>query len=324
MHLPAWKSEPRAQISGICGRDETRARTRAEECGVPYLGWAEMLASPDIEVVSLSVPPGIQPELICQAAAAGKHLFCEKPLGSSVDDCRRTLEAVKSSGVSVVVNHFFPKLECWRRAKSALPGLGSLRHAHLSWLLQSRAFADGIRNWKTVPGNGGGSLYNFASHSFHYLEWLFGPIERMYAKESAPPQPGLQAGVHLVLAMKQGLTVSVSIAADAVNASGHRLEVYGESGSICLVNNSGDFAKGFELKIASDGLNETMVEPLRGTGDGRVEVVKLMVKDLLDGIEGGLQIGPSLEESLRVQRLLQSADISIARGREVEVADGNA
>lgn len=322
VHLPAWLAEPRTRVLGLCGLNPERSKKKAKECGVNYLSWDEMLADPQIQIISLSVPPSQQPALIGQAAAAGKHLFCEKPLGANLEDARRAYEAVEKARVVAVVNHFFSALTTWREAKRCLPLLGGLRHAHLSWLLLSRAFAGGAKNWKTVGGQGGGSLYNFASHCFHYLEWLFGPVKTIYARATAFPEPEILAGAHLILGMSSGLTVSVSVAADSIQGSGHRLEVYGEKGAMTLLNNSGDFARGFSLQLStSEGSQELATELLAGEGDGRLEIVKRMFGEFVDGLELGEQRGPGLAESLRVQTLLQAADQSLLQAREVEVAN---
>jgi predicted dehydrogenase len=317
-HLPAWRLEPRAQVLGICGG---RPENAAGEHGVPYLDWDQMLEREDLQVLSLCVPPAEQPALIVAAAKAGKHLFCEKPLAARPEDALRAVEAAERAGVAHVIDLFFPEIAAWCAARGALSELGELQHAHLSWLIQSRAFRGDEDNWKTNTSKGGGSLANFASHSFHYLEWLFGPVAKLTALNSGGQPPGVQGGAHLLLGFQSGMTASFNVAADAYKGSGHRLEVYGRNGSLVLANNSGDFARGFTLDVATSGTAwRRLVEPQAGEGDGRIPLLTKLAGRLLDSIESGQPVSPGLREGLRVQVLLQAAATSQLEGRSVEVA----
>lgn len=321
-HLPAWRAQPGARVMGICGARSELSRTRAEELGVPYLDWEEMLTDQGIHVLSLCVPPAAQPALIAEAAAAGKHLFCEKPLGADLSAARDAVEAAEKSGVRHAVNLFFPEIPAWNQARQALPQLGQLQHAHLSWRLQSRAFRDGPAGWKTTLESGGGSLLNFASHSFHYLEWLFGPLASLVAWNGGGHPAGVQAAAHLLLRFESGMTANFDVAADAMLGSGHRLEVYGRQGSLLLANNSGDFARGFTLDLALSSKQswQRLVEAQPGEGDGRIPPTSRIAARLLSGIAGGQEVRPGLREALRVQTLLQAATASLAHGQPVAVA----
>lgn len=320
-HLPAWRLEPRARLVGLCGGRPEPSRQRASELGLAYLSWDEMLASDEIQVLSLSVPPARQPALISAAAAAGKHIFCEKPVGASLEHAGAALASVRQADVAHGIDFFFPEIKAWAEAYRWLPELGELRHAHLSWLLESRAFRQVTDSWKVRAEEGGGTLANFASHSFHYLEWLFGPLARLTANPTGGHPAGVEAGAHLMLHFRSGMTASFDVAADAYMGSGHRLEVYGHKGSLVLANNSGDFARGFALDLALYGQPcRRMVEPVVGQGDGRIAEVGKLTSRLVDSIEGRGRMAPGLEEGLRVQTLLQAAATSLREGRTVEIA----
>lgn len=317
-HLPAWRLEPRAQVLGICGG---RPENAAGEHGVPYLDWDQMLEREDLQVLSLCVPPADQPALIVAAARAGKHLFCEKPVAAKLEDAFSAVEAAERAGVAHAIDLFFPEIAAWSAAHRVLPELGRLQHAHLSWLIQSRAFRSAENSWKTNSSKGGGTLANFASHSFHYLEWLFGPVAKLTALNSGGHSPGVQGGAHLLLGFQSGMTASFNVAADAYQGSGHRLEVYGRNGSLVLANNSGDFARGFTLDLATSGASwRRLIEPEAGEGDGRIPLLTKLAGRLLDSIESRQPMCPGLREGLRVQLLLEAAATSLLEGRSVEVA----
>src|SRR5258706_426353 len=79
---------------------------------------------------------------------------------------------------------------------------------------------------------GGGALNDFAPHVLYYLEWLLGPIDRIWAA----PQPDADRDVLAVLALefRDGPTGAVTIATAAPLGDGHAMTVYGEQGALAL------------------------------------------------------------------------------------------
>lgn len=321
-HLPAWSSQERAKILGYCGASPS-ACEGASSVDLPYISWEEMLQREDLHIVSLAVPPTQQSALICQAAQAGKHIFCEKPVGGSLADASKAMDAVIQAGTSHAINFFFSQLPAWKATREILSEwAGGVRHAHLSWQLQSRAFQGGYQGWKITSSEGGGTLANFGSHTFHYLEWLLGPISAIAGQVTGGHPDGLQVGVDLLLKFCAGPTATVSISADSYMGSGHRLEVYGAAGSLLLANNSGDFARGFSLDLAEQGSAwRRVVEPETGDGDGRIKPLATLMTGFLDSLEARPATFPTLKDGLRVQRLLDAATVAVKESRWVDVAD---
>jgi myo-inositol 2-dehydrogenase / D-chiro-inositol 1-dehydrogenase len=82
------------------------ARGLAEEVGCDALESADaLLARDDVEAVLVTTPPDTHAELIQAAAAAGKHLFCEKPLATSLADARAAVEAAERAGVLLQIGY---------------------------------------------------------------------------------------------------------------------------------------------------------------------------------------------------------------------------
>ncbi|MCW5867655.1 MAG: Gfo/Idh/MocA family oxidoreductase [Candidatus Eremiobacteraeota bacterium] len=289
VHLPAWRSHSEVKVLAVGGRSD----------------WAAMLGDERIRILSLSVPPLEQPALICQAAAAGKHVFCEKPVAGNLSGAEEALAAVRQAGAWHGVDFLFPALPAWKATREALPRLGRLTHAHLTWFLESRAFRQPESgNWKVSPERGGGALFNFASHTLHYLEWLFGRAVRLCSQARGG------AGADLLLQFANGMHVAASFSADSYRGSGHRLEVYGQQGRLLLSNNSGDFARGFQLELEARGEAPICFfadEP--GSGDGRIPPVAHLTGRLLQCVRTGESDEqlPNLEHGLRVQHLLEAA-----------------
>lgn len=309
VHLPAFRGDARCEVTAICAGNLEHATRAAQASDIPnaYGNAREMLVGEQVDAVSIAVHPAAQPELVIAAAEAGKHVFCEKPL--AVEECgaRRALAAVQKAGVVHAINFIFPEIDAWRRAGSLIQegALGRLRHATLSWHVETYAYSKNRDSWKMRSAEGGGTLANFASHSFYYLEWLLGPITRVAAR-LVPREAAGEARADLWLETASGCPVSVSVAADAFLGTGHRLEIYGESGSLVLENRTSDYVKGFTLTGGTRESQPLSPESLEmsSEADGRAVATRAIVRRFLDAILSGTPMKPNLVDGLRVQHLI--------------------
>ncbi|MFZ3213761.1 MAG: Gfo/Idh/MocA family oxidoreductase, partial [Terriglobales bacterium] len=164
VHVPAFRAEPRCRVVAICARTLEHAARVAEQLGTAqaYGDARQMLASDQVDAVSIAVPPVVQPDLVVAAAEAGKHVFCEKPLAAEVPGAERALAAVQRSGVVHAMDFIFPEVPAWQQARSVLAAgtLGSLRQVAVSWRVESYALARGLDSWKMHCADGGGALNN--------------------------------------------------------------------------------------------------------------------------------------------------------------------
>jgi len=310
VHVPAFRADERCRVVGIGAATAGRAREAATALGIEraFDDWQELVASPDLDVVAIAVPPAVQPAVAEAAARAGKHIFCEKPAGAAVPQVERMVAAVAAARVTHGIDFFFPELDAWRKAKAVVEDgtLGRLHHATLSWHVETFAHRARRDSWKLRHEMGGGTLNNFASHSLHYLEWLFGGIRRLAARLTPTGGAG-DARVDAWLEFQSGLPVSLSIAADAFLGSGHRLEVYGEDGALVLANPGPDYAEGFTLSLGTRGAPALAPvatgAPATG-GDGRIAAVRSVARRFVDGIASGTAMTPNLHDGLRVQVLM--------------------
>jgi predicted dehydrogenase len=79
--IPAWQKSPLIEVRGIASRSESEARKAAAALGIPraYGSYETLLADPEIEALYNPLPNHLHVPLTLQAAAAGKHVLCEKP-----------------------------------------------------------------------------------------------------------------------------------------------------------------------------------------------------------------------------------------------------
>jgi predicted dehydrogenase len=319
VHVPAFRTDSRCQVTAIASRTLEHAARAAQELQIAhaYGNVSEMLASGQVDAVSIAVPPTVQPDLIIATAEAGKHVFCEKPLAMDESRAARAVAAVEKARVVHAMNFIFSEIGAWQEVHSVLQqnALGKLRHAALSWRVETYAYATGCDSWKTRSTQGGGTLANFVSHSFYYLEWLLGPIARLAARLTPRGAAG-DARTDAWLEMESGCPVSISVAADAFLGTGHRLEIYGDSGSLVLENRTGDYANGFTLSMGTRDSPALSVHPAETFphSDGRIGATGAIARRFVDSILSGTEMKPNLADGLRVQRLMAVARAADATG----------
>src|SRR4051812_46285427 len=133
VHVPAFRTDPRCEVRAICASSLERAQTAAQKLNIDkaYGDAQQLIEDASIDAVSIAVPPYLQPALIEAAARAGKHIFCEKPLGISSDEIIPAVNAVRQANVRSAVNFIFPENLAWQKAKQLIPNVGTIRQVVL-------------------------------------------------------------------------------------------------------------------------------------------------------------------------------------------------
>jgi predicted dehydrogenase len=104
-HLPAYRLAG-FHVAGLWNRTAETARTVAARFGIPrvFPSWRELVDSPEVEVVDISLPPHLQPEVAVAAARAGKHILIQKPMAITYREAVQIVEAARAGGVKLAVN----------------------------------------------------------------------------------------------------------------------------------------------------------------------------------------------------------------------------
>jgi len=166
--------------NGYCRQQSAKRRRCGFTVGCcPCFGdWRGLVNDSSVDAVAVAVPPHLQPEIVLAAIQAGKPVFAEKPLAVRIADARRMAEQAESSRVANMVDFNFSAIAPFLQTRKMLQenAIGKLRHVVVNWQTESYTNRARIQNWKSASDEGGGSLSNFVSHCFHYLEWFAGPI----------------------------------------------------------------------------------------------------------------------------------------------------
>jgi predicted dehydrogenase len=329
--LPAFRTEARCEVVALAGTDAARAAELARAANVAHgLGdWRALVEDRAVDAVAIAVPPDRQPEVARRALDLGKPVFVEKPLAADLAGAQAMLEAAHGSGKPTIIDFNFAELPSWRRAKSMLEAgaIGRLRHAVVTWNVENRAIRLRLESWKTRSDGGGGLLGNFVCHCFYYLEWLCGPIAGLGGRVFPLPDRDVESSIALALAFASGAGGSLQMSCASFLGSGHRVELYGDDGTLVLANPTADYFRGFGLMHGRRGDDALTAVPIEDAdadqqSDSRIAPVSRLVRRFIDACETGAPAAPGFAEGYRVQCLIDAARRAHASGHWVEVAAG--
>jgi predicted dehydrogenase len=175
---PAMQKSAGCDIRGIASRNLDSAKAAAAKLGIPkaYGSYEEMLADPEIEAVYNPLPNHLHVPLTIAAAAAGKHVLCEKPVAFNAEEAKKLVEARDKYGVIIAEAFMVRYHPQWIKARELVRSgaIGELRAIQGSFSYMNRDPAD-VRN---QPETGGGALYDIGCYTILTSRYIFGEEPR--------------------------------------------------------------------------------------------------------------------------------------------------
>jgi UDP-N-acetyl-2-amino-2-deoxyglucuronate dehydrogenase len=146
----------------------------------------EALADPAVDVVFILTPSGTHGDLSIQALEAGKHVITTKPMDVTLAKCDEMIAAQRKTGKLLSVDFEERYSETNQKLKFAMDhglfGTPVLGEARLKWY-RSQAYYDAGGGWRgTWNMDGGGSLANQSIHWIDVLQWVMGPVNRVWGR----------------------------------------------------------------------------------------------------------------------------------------------
>jgi predicted dehydrogenase len=344
---------PPVRLRRVAEANENLARSAAERLGFEEWtdDWQSLVASPDIDAVSIVTPNFLHAPMAIAAAAAGKHVFCEKPLAVSAADAQEMHKAAELAGVVHAVNFNYRKVPAVQFIRRLIEEgrLGEVRQFRAAFLQDWGNDARIPRSWKFQSSrNGAGALGGVGSHIIDLSRFLVGELDRVVATtEIWVKQRPLPTSTHtfeLVQGPAEMAPVDVDDSAYFLGrfangaigtfevtrcAPGRKnylvLEIHGSRGSIFY-----DYERCNEVQVclpdgdpARDGFSTVIVGPAQdrsapwafpGLGVGFAESVIFQVKDFLTAIVGGAPMSPDFFDGWRTQVVVEAVLESVDRG----------
>ena len=307
--------------------------------------WEDVVQDPAVEAIVIASPQSTHRAIAEAALAAGKPVFCEKPLGASIDDARAMVAAAEASGQVNMVGFNYvrtPATQFARQllAEGAIGDVTWFRGEHTEDFL---ADPDLPANWRT-SGRANGTMGDLAPHMVNCALALMGPIARVMAEiETVHPDRGGVAvdnddQAQMMVRFESGPIGHLFFSRVATGRKmGYAYEIHGTKGAIRFDQEDQNAlwlyrAEGPE---ATRGFTKILTGPEHpdylpfcqgpGHGTGYQDQIIIEARDFLEAIADGTPRWPTFRDGLAVSRVIEAGFASAEQGRWVDVqAEENA
>ena len=149
--------------------------------------WREVMDDPDVSVVNITAPNHLHLDIVRTAAAAGKHIFCEKPVGRSPAETAEIARAAAEAGVLTWVGYNYRWAPLVQHTRSLIADgiLGDITHYRGRFFAGYASHPDGVLSWRFRREDAGsGALGDLMSHVTDMAHLLAGPIRRVVGQKA--------------------------------------------------------------------------------------------------------------------------------------------
>lgn len=176
---------PAPKLECLVDRDAGRARELADAWGFSRAAddWQALCNDPDIDAVSICTPNNMHKEMAFAAAAAGKHIWCEKPLGLTGPEAREIWQAAEEAGVrtSMGFNYMCNPLIALARDLIESGEIGEIFNFRGNYQEDYLSDPQAPFSWRCLRSEGGsGALNDLGTHLINMAEYLLGPMSSVF------------------------------------------------------------------------------------------------------------------------------------------------
>jgi len=341
-------------IVGVCTRSIEKSEKLCKRFGFSkaFASEDELINSPDIDVVDICTPNHLHLDAIKKAAAAGKHILCEKPLCPTYAQAAEAAACVSDASGTVNGTVFNNRhLSAIRRAKELISEgrLGRILAFEASYLHNSCLDPKKAAGWKQSGEYGAGVLRDLGSHALDLVYFLCGRFSSISAKKQIafPNRIGVNGeewqtdadeAVYINATLECGAHGTVHASKLICGANDDlSISVYGETGSLRFSLNEIDTLRFYD-KSTSGGVyggigGYTHIEcngrypapfgsfPSPKATQGWLRGHVMSMYEFLRCVNEGEAMSPSFADGAYISALCEAADISDREGRWVDIKE---
>ncbi|NIA13119.1 MAG: Gfo/Idh/MocA family oxidoreductase [Nitrospiraceae bacterium] len=271
-----------------------------------------VLTRPDVDVVGIMTPTPTHTEYVVAAAKAGKHIFCEKPFGRTVQQCKEAIAAAKKARVKLFVGHvvrYFQEFEAMRAqvAQGKVGKVGFVR------LYRGGIFPAGQSGWFRDLEQSGGVTLDSMIHDFDWLRYVFGDADRVFCQALQRTVPNHVDYSMATFRMKNGIIAKVI--GTWAHPSGFRVEaeICGDQG---IIQFNSDDTPLKAMKRTAPGAGASMIVP---SSPVHTSPYQLEWEDFKVWLDGKLRARVTPEDALEAVRMATAALKSAETGKPVKL-----
>jgi predicted dehydrogenase len=342
-HLPALRAIPDYELTAVCtSRPETAAESAAHYgARLAFHDYHAMVTHPDIDLVSVSVRVPLHHDMVMAALHAGKHVYCEWPLGSNLAEAEAMAALAHSQGVCTMIGLQANGDPVLLRLRELLAEgyVGEVLSCNMVMFLPGLLQRGRERAWMADRAMGAHTLSIATGHALDVLCFCVGDFQEVSALSTTQvplwetAEPGKT--VHVTApdnvlvsgVLTNGAVASVHIATIPWHGTGWRLEVYGREGT--LVAASDQMVQYAQIRLqgghGQDRTLQALPVPDRLTWvseevpKGAPFNVAQMYHRLGEAIREGREAQPDFDLAVKRHRLLDAIQRSSDRGSRVPV-----
>lgn len=182
VHLEAWKRIEGAQVVAFFETQPERAQDFQEKQGIPhYDSFSRLLEEKEVEIVDICLPTFLHREYAEIAAQAKKHLFCEKPIATTLEDAQAIKEICSKNGVKLMIGHVLRFWNEYVKAREIVKEdtLGEILSLSAHRLSVAPTWSQ--NHWILNPNLSGGASVDLHIHDLDFANWLLGKPQKIFA-----------------------------------------------------------------------------------------------------------------------------------------------
>lgn len=329
LHLPALQFVPGAKVVALADTDREALHRASKPLAVEQcvFDYRVLLDNPTIEAIAICVPAQFHVEIALAALDAGKHLFIEKPLALTLEECDRLIE--RAAGLSrQVMLGFNTRWHRLAREARTLFRQGILGPLEVVRSVLTSCHKD-LPEWRKRRISGGGVLLEMAMHHFDLWRYV---LDEEVEEISAHSRSGTweDESATVTARLSSGALASATFA--ECTSQNNSIEIYGRSGSLSVAFYRFD---GLETATTSDipGNVQTRIRGLRrfaeelpkaiATNRQGGEWLQSYIEEwryFVGSIQTGVPVESSLEDGRRVLAVALAAMESAATGKAMTIA----
>ena len=337
-HMPAVRGLEGLELAAVATNSQNSADAAAEAFGVTsYADPTALLRDSAIDLVAIAVNVPTHRDLVLSALRAGKHLYCEWPLGRSLAEAQELAAAARTAGVHAAIGLQARQNPAARKARALLDAaaIGRVLSANMLSTAMAfgpqveapMAFAEKVENGTTLVTIQGGHTIDLAIAVLGELGEATALATTQYPKvrigENPAPEPRLTPDHILVQArMASGAPLTVEVAGGRPpEATPFRFEVIGERGSLVL---EGGAPRGFQsgrLRLLLNGEEQAVAEDESAGMIDTAANVAGVYASLRDDINNGSSTALGFDHAVRLTRLIDDMLESSRTGQRKPATD---
>ena len=333
----------RTKLVGVADAVPERVRMAVEQAGFEFGtgDWRELVARDDIQIIDICSPNSFHADQLLAAMAAGKHIYCDKPLVAgeeAMGQVELALRSYRGVGQMALQYRFYPAT---LRAKQLIEEgfVGKVVSFRGAYLHSGSVDPMKPMGWKQVKSEAGGVVQDMAPHIVDMMDYLVGPLASIYTQTHIlyPQRPNARGEMvsveaeDLMVMLAKLPSGTIGVIETSKIATGTedelRFEIHGDKGALRFNSMDPNYLDAYDLRDPEAPLGgqrgwrriacvqrydkpASFPGPKFSVGWTRAHLASL--NNFLEGVATGRQPEPSLRRGLYLQHVLAIAEKSAA------------